>query len=635
MSTDTPARPNRAALRRGGLVLWLTAALVIAATGGLAVFAWARAGEADRPVGAGADLVPAARASFDVTTTATGELQARTQIEIRNRVESQTTITEIVAEGTRVKKGDVLVRLNSDQIKNEIDEDMLSVESARAELIAAENAYEIQKSENESKLRQAKLKVDLARLSLDQWREGEHKQKLKDIELALDSTLKELERLEEKFQRSEDLYRQGFLSKNERDLDEIALRKARAEREKALLEEVTYLKYQMPKDERQKLSDLGEAEAELERVARQNEIELASKEADRVNRRRQLQMRQERLAREQEQLEFCTITAPQDGLVVYWGSTRGSDFYVFDGRGPLQVGRQVMPQEPLIALPDTSAMHAVVRVHESLAGRIRPGLPATIKVEALGNRTFRGTVDSVGIMAESGGWRDPNRREYTVKIAVDVPDAAEAGLKPSMRCEAEIQLDRVEGAVAVPIQAVFNDGAVRYIYTPRGGKFARVPVKIGRRSETYAEILAGIDAGKQVLLRRPTASEIIREPWDAKQLELVGLVLDKNGQPALPDAPDGPGAARTIAIGGPGGAATVHVTAAGGGEVQLPAGAVIATPAGAGESAGDAASEAPAAEAEPAATTAAAEPGGSAEGGPVIENPPAQEAAPAPPAQGG
>src|SRR5690606_9141223 len=40
MSTDTPARPNRAALRRGGLVLWLTAALVIAATGGLAVFAW-------------------------------------------------------------------------------------------------------------------------------------------------------------------------------------------------------------------------------------------------------------------------------------------------------------------------------------------------------------------------------------------------------------------------------------------------------------------------------------------------------------------------------------------------------------------------------------------------------------------
>jgi hypothetical protein len=214
----------------------------------------------------------------------------------------------------------------------------------------------------------------------------------------------------------------------------------------------------------------------------------------------------------------------------------------------------VRPQEPLIVLPDTSVMIAAVKVHESLAGRVEEGQPATVKIDAIGGRVFTGVVESIGVMAESQGrWMDPNRREYTVKIALqNVGDGVR--LKPAMRCEATITLGRVENVVAVPLQAVFTDEMVRFVYVPRDGRYARVPVKIGRRSDTLAEIAAGLSPRERVLVREPSPGEVLREAWDAAALKLVGLEIGEDGkplpigggQPSEPDRPivagqDGPG----------------------------------------------------------------------------------------------
>ena len=61
--------------------------------------------------------------------------------------------------------------------------------------------------------------------------------------------------------------------------------------------------------------------------------------------------------------------------------------------------------------------------------------------DALPDTPLVGEVLSVGVLAESGGWRDPNRRDYTVRISLDGQN--EQGLKPAMRCKAEIYVDRV------------------------------------------------------------------------------------------------------------------------------------------------------------------------------------------------
>ena len=477
-----------------------------------------------------ADTASVLRTSFDITTLATGELEARKQVELRSRLEQQTVIQEIVPEGTRVKSGDVLVRLNSDKIQTQYDEQLLQIETSKSELIAAENQYNIQVNENANNLRNATLKVTLAELSLSQWLEGEVKTKREANRLALSQSKLELDRLAEKLIRSQKLQEQGFLSNNELDRDELDYIKAQSAWIKAQLDDKVYEEYQFPKDEKQKRGDLDQARSELTKVKMNAEIDLASKAANRNNRRTQLTIRENTLAKLKQQLDASVITAPSDGLVVYATSIRRNMWG--GGEGPLQIGRQVYPNELLIVLPDTSEMVASVQVHESLAGDVKPGMVATVKVDAVGGKIFQGTVDSIGVLAESGGWRDPDRREYTVKIRIDGVEEIVA-LKPSMRCEARLTLGRVEDAIALPVQGVFSDGPVRFVYSKSGSRYERVPIRIGRRSDTFAEILAGAEPGKVVLLRDPTPSEVLAGPWDKARLELAGYTMDEKGNPVV------------------------------------------------------------------------------------------------------
>ncbi|MEO0483631.1 MAG: HlyD family efflux transporter periplasmic adaptor subunit [Planctomycetota bacterium] len=474
------------------------------------------------------DMAPVEVRTFDITTVASGELEARNQIEIRSELEQRSTITFVVPEGSRVTQGETLVTLNTDAIETNIEEETLRVESARNDVAAAETAHRIQQSTNDSNLRAANLNLELKTLALQQWKAGDVKKRRQQLQLAVEQADRQLERLQEKFERSEQLLGQGFLSKNERDIDEINYIEALAKLETTRLDQEIYEEYQHPRDERSKKSDVEEAEANLERVTEENEINLKNKLATLETRRRQLDLRKQKLEKLYAQLDAAKIVAPSDGLVVYASSLESGRRWGGDD-GPLQIGKQVNTNELLIVLPDTNEMMASVRVHESLAGRVRPGQPAEIEIEAAGGGSFKGTVESIGVLAETGGWRDPNRREYTVRVALDADDRA-TDLKPSMRCEATLRLGRVEDAITAPIQAIFSDGAVRYVYTAKGSKYERVPVRIGRRSAIFAEILAGVDVGDAVLLREPSPGEVLGTAFTEEQLASVGFKYSETGQ---------------------------------------------------------------------------------------------------------
>jgi hypothetical protein len=99
-----------------------------------------------------------------------------------------------------------------------------------------------------------------------------------------------------------------------------------------------------------------------------------------------------------------------------------------------------------------------------------------------------------------------------------------------MRCEARIILDTVPEAVAIPVQAVFNEGPVQFVYTPVGPRFERVPVRIGRRSDTLAEVVKGLDEGTVVLLREPASGEVLAGNFKPEMLTAAGYRLDDSGK---------------------------------------------------------------------------------------------------------
>jgi len=540
--------PSPADIRAQRTRRWFTAASV---AGGLALVALAGMAVADAPAqprsgGASSgkvagsdsngprklDLYDAAITDFDISITTTGDLRARNQVELRSNVEQETTIIEIIPEGVNVKKGDVLVRLNAESTQTRLDEESLYLESARAAVVEANEAHAIQLSENDSATRAATLKLALAQLSLEQWMQGEVKSKQQELTHSVDTSEKDVERLEDKVDKSESLFAAGYYSKDQLQQDQLELERAVAANDKATLARDIYWEYEYPKEQKQKMSDVEESAAEVDRVGRLNASRMVSKEADRKNKQQALAIREQKFNKLKDQLEAATVHAPSDGLVVYASSIDGGRWG--DDSGPLQVGSKVYPQQGLIVLPDTSEMLAHVKVHESIAGRVRKGMPCSLKIDAAGDARFTGRVDSVGVLAEqTSRWMDPTLREYTVKIIIDKPADGTTALRPSMRCEAEITLGRADDALTVPIQSVFSEGLLRYVHVASdNGRYARRPVLVGQRSDRFAEIKVGLNEGERVLLRKPDPSELLDKgtaSWKLSELAIVGLEINASG----------------------------------------------------------------------------------------------------------
>ena len=530
----SPSAPIGARAHRGGVMLKLGLVLAVLAAAAVGVTMWLTSGPSDRETAGEAAIQRVSQKSFDVLLTANGDLQAGQETVLRNPMDKPTAIVEIVSEGITVKKGEVLVRLSTDDVQRDLDNQMLDLESARSEMIRAENNLAIQESDNTSSMNSATIKLDLARKELSKWREGDDVERMEQINLDIDAANREVTRLSEKYERAVELHKNSFLSSDELKRDELELIRQQANLRKAELRHEVYTTYEQQMSLTRLNSTIDEAKAELSRVERRNESELASKKADVTNRQRQLALREERVRKLQEQIAAATIVAPTAGLVVYATSIRQDRWGGNDG--PLKVGSQVSPNDEIIILPDNSRMVASIKVHESLVGKVRPGQQARVKIDAVRDRTFTGTVESVGVVPEQGGWRDPNLREYSVKIALDLDDE-DHGLKPSMRCEGQIVLTAVEDALAAPIQSVFYEGKKTYVHVPvAGGKFVKREVRVGTRSNSFAEIIAGLDDGDLVLVRRPQPGELASDKIDSSLVPKADVAATPDVQKKAADA---------------------------------------------------------------------------------------------------
>ena len=448
------------------------------------------------------ELFDVTKGSFEIRVPTSGELEAQEQISIRNQVENAVVVS-LVDEGSMVDTGNVLFKLNDENLLEAIRNAEINVTSARNDLQNSETNLSISEKKRDSEIATKQLAVNLAELALHSWKEGDVIAKRQELELAVQTAQKDFDRLEKKFESSKTLYEQKFLSKDELDQDEIALLRADAALKKAKLSQNVYEQYTFEKERQQKESDLTQAQGELERATERLESELSQATENVVAKRNHLNKREEQLANKQDQLEKCVVTAPAPGMVVYASSL--GDRREEDER--LRVGRSLWRNQLVMIIPDTDKMIARVKVNEALSGLIQEGQRATVVCDAYPDNVFEGVVHSVGVLATGGGWRDPNRRDYTVEI--QIVDKQGIVLKPSMRCAAEIYVETVEDVTYVPVHAIRRDGDLSWVWVQQSGGFEQRPIRINRFSETYAEVTEGLSGDERVLLRDPSPASVI------------------------------------------------------------------------------------------------------------------------------
>jgi HlyD family secretion protein len=109
------------------------------------------------------------RGPLEIRINQSGELQAAESIRISPEIKREATIIELVDEGTRVKKDDIIARLDATTLEQQQASQEIEVENAAADLKKAVEDRKIQELTNEVSISKARLDVATARMDIDKY----------------------------------------------------------------------------------------------------------------------------------------------------------------------------------------------------------------------------------------------------------------------------------------------------------------------------------------------------------------------------------------------------------------------------------------------------------------------------------
>jgi membrane fusion protein (multidrug efflux system) len=151
-----------------------------------------------------------------------------------------------------------------------------------------------------------------------------------------------------------------------------------------------------------------------------------------------------------------------------------------------------MPPGIVMIIADVSRMKVMGSVGELHLSRVKAGMPATVRVDALPGESFQGTVEIVSPMV------DPMTRTATVHITV--PND-EGRLEMGMAATIEIDLGERQ-VVAVPQDVLARSEADRtkaQVFVVEDGVARRRELLLGQRQGDLIEVTEGLDAGMHVV----------------------------------------------------------------------------------------------------------------------------------------
>ncbi len=297
------------------------------------------------------------RGDLIVSVTERGTLESSENTEIKCKVRgAKIPIIWVIRSGTEVKPGDELVRLETLEFEDRVNEVTKWVHMTRS---AAERS---------------KANLANANLAVSEYLEGRYRSELMTLEKDLAIAESNLRTARNMLSHAEMMTERGYVSTLEVEEKTLAVKKAEL-----------YVKNQ--KTEIDVLENFTKA-MELETLNGNLKATNARHDADK-ERAKQLA---DQIVLCRADLEYCVVKADRSGLVIY--PTTEPWKYA----PTIEQGATVYMGQTLLLMPDLSKMQVKVDIPEAIVHRIKPGLHARITLQ---DKTFEGQVSSVASVSSA------------------------------------------------------------------------------------------------------------------------------------------------------------------------------------------------------------------------------------------
>nr|MDQ3024642.1 efflux RND transporter periplasmic adaptor subunit [bacterium] len=396
--------------RRIGCIALIVVALVLVGLivykqstgkGGFSVSSKKKKGKADD----GPMFEAAHRGDLTITVEATGTTEPISDIEIKSEATGRI-IELFVKEGSKLKKGDTIARLDQTSQRLLVKQQRISVERARLTYDEARSSSSTsQRSGLQAGVTAAQTAVDSADSALENAQQNESKARAD-------------------FERIAELHVKGYATDQELSEAQQGIDGARANVKQA------------EASVRQSKAQLQDAQTQLDEFSKSSDkstIEQA---------RLALEQAKVQLEDAERQLGKGEITSPIDGIVL---------------EKPVDVGDSVVSINTafgqgttLVKVADLSRVQVRTSVDEIDIGKIKVGQAAKVIVDAFPEREFAGKVTNVFPQGVAGGGQGGGLVNF---IAIVEVDNRENLLLGNMTTTVNIVAQKIEGSLLIPLSA--------------------------------------------------------------------------------------------------------------------------------------------------------------------------------------
>ena len=283
------------------------------------------------------------------------------------------------SEGESIQEGQVAVRLESSDLKASVEQTAAGVERARADVSAAEAGIETAKANilnTEAEIKSAEAELEKARVQKDEAKRD--------------------------MQRADELFRKDFIAKASFD-QAVSLYDTTVAAEKAAAAKL-------------KAAIAGENAAAAQLDASVSQLNASSA---------RLKESEAALAYSRSKLDDATIYSPASGAVIFKA---------------LEKGENVTPGSVILTIVELAGLYVRADIEETMVGSVTLGSDASVTIESLPGKVFKGKVSEIGRYAEFATQRDVTRGRQDIKtfrVKIRVGDTGGI-LKPGMTVSVEI-----------------------------------------------------------------------------------------------------------------------------------------------------------------------------------------------------
>ena len=147
----------------------------------------------------------------------------------------------------------------------------------------------------------------------------------------------------------------------------------------------------------------------------------------------------------------------------------------------------------LLQMADLTKMQVRAYFDEPEIGKIRQGMPISIRWDAMPDREWHGHVERVPSTIITYGTRNVGQ----VLIAIDDADGM---LLPNTNVTVTVTTSNKTDVLNVPRDALHTEQGKSYVYRVVNGTLRRTPVKVDALNLTQVEIVSGLKEGDIVAL---------------------------------------------------------------------------------------------------------------------------------------